>query len=267
LTERKMSYINDALKKAQQERDVRYERFGGLISSDSAGPGNLGKRGIPRSVAVTVRILVPAGLLLVVYLLWQQSPVAKRESPPLSPGSAAVGFLPEQAAKGSVSAGEALARPLLEETPLPLDAASAARTAGRKSAPGEAEARYREALSAQRKGDLPAAELLYEKVLALDPRHARALNNLGIVCMGLKKRERAIALLSKAIVVNREYVDPYYNLACLYGRTNEIDDSLWYLKVAMSINGDVKNWAEKDADLKSVVESPAFKKIMEGQKN
>ncbi len=26
-----MSYINDALKKAQQERDSRYERFGGII--------------------------------------------------------------------------------------------------------------------------------------------------------------------------------------------------------------------------------------------
>ena len=35
----------------------------------------------------------------------------------------------------------------------------------------------------------------------------------------------------------------------------------------MTINGDVKNWVEKDADLKNVVASPEFKKIMEGQKN
>ena len=30
-----MSYINDALRKAQRERDGRYERFGGIIA---AGP-------------------------------------------------------------------------------------------------------------------------------------------------------------------------------------------------------------------------------------
>jgi len=35
----------------------------------------------------------------------------------------------------------------------------------------------------------------------------------------------------------------------------------------MTINGDMKNWAGKDADLKNIVASPAFKKIMEGQKN
>jgi hypothetical protein len=35
----------------------------------------------------------------------------------------------------------------------------------------------------------------------------------------------------------------------------------------MTINGDVKNWVEKDADMKNVLASSAFKKIMEGQKN
>ena len=74
-------------------------------------------------------------------------------------------------------------------------------------------------------------------------------------------------LFSKAIALKKDYVDPYYNLACLYAQTNEIDESIWYLKVAMTINGEVKNWAEKDADMKNVVASPAFKKIREGQKN
>ena len=138
---------------------------------------------------------------------------------------------------------------------------------GGRAALREAEVRYKEALAAQRNGDVPGAEALYQKVLALDPDHVRALNNLGIIRMEQNKREAAIALFSKAIIVKKEYVDPYYNLACLYARVNEIDESLWYLKVAMAINGDVRNWVEKDADMKNVAASPAFKKIREGQKN
>ncbi len=79
----------------------------------------------------------------------------------------------------------------------------------------------------------PGAEALYQRVLALDPGHVRALNNLGVIWMEQRKREAAIALFSRAIILKKDYVDPYYNLACLYARANEIDESLWYLKVAM----------------------------------
>ena len=131
----------------------------------------------------------------------------------------------------------------------------------------EADVRYQEALIAQRKGDLRRAEALYQKVLALDPGHVRTLNNLGVIYMGQKKRGKAIALFGRAVVLKKDYVDPYYNLACLYAQTNEIDESLWYLKVAAAIDGGVLNWVKKDADMKNVAASPEFKKIMEGQKN
>jgi tetratricopeptide (TPR) repeat protein len=131
----------------------------------------------------------------------------------------------------------------------------------------EADARYGEALLAQRKGDLKRAEALYQKVLTLDSGHVRALNNLGVVYMAQKKREKAIAVLGRAVVLKKDYVDPYYNLACLYAQTNEIHESLWYLKIAATIDGNVINWVKKDADMKNVVSSPEFKKLMEGQKN
>jgi tetratricopeptide (TPR) repeat protein len=131
----------------------------------------------------------------------------------------------------------------------------------------EAEIRYREALSAQRGGDYKRAEDLYLQTLTHDFGHLRALNNLGVLYMDQKKNELAVALFNKAISLRKDYVDPYYNLACLYARAEEIDESLRYLKMAMDINRDVKNWAEKDADMKSVVASEAFKKIMKGQEN
>jgi tetratricopeptide (TPR) repeat protein len=158
----------------------------------------------------------------------------------------------------AVRSGAAPVAPPAEKTVVLAERAPASR---------EAEVLYQEALAAQRKGDLNGAEALYRKVLLLTPGHVQAMNNLGVLYLGQKKRDRAISMFSRAIVLRKDYVDPYYNMACLYAQANEIDESLWYLKVAVAINGDVKKWVEKDADMKNVAESPAFKKIMEGQKN
>jgi len=272
-----MSYINDALRKAQRERDGRYERFGDIIAPCLERPGQPRKRRLVIGAAITLLVLIPAGLLLIVYVLHQPPPVKKGTPVPVVAGppaalQSATPQAEEATAMGeAVPAGKAPAGRQAEKTAVqtggkPVPSVAAA-SPGETRVPREAEVRYKEALSAQRRGDFKGAEALYQRVLVLDPGHVRAMNNLGVIYLGQKKRERAIDLFSKAIVLKKDYVDPYYNLACLYAQTNEIDESLWYLKVAMTINGDVKNWVVKDADMKNVLASPAFKKIMEGQKN
>ena len=144
---------------------------------------------------------------------------------------------------------------------------SSAVASGGTSRPREAEDRYREALTAQRRGDHQRAETLYQQALMLDPGHLRALNNLGVLYMDQKKKREAVALFNRAIGLKKDYVDPYYNLACVYARVDEIDESLKYLKMAIAINKDVKNWAERDADMKAVVTTDEFKKILEGQRH
>jgi tetratricopeptide (TPR) repeat protein len=221
-----MSYINDALKKAQRERDERYARFGGIIDPAPVGGQPFKSRRVFFGAAMVVLVLILAGLLTAVYVL-----------PPLS--------VPK---KGPQS-------PVVAATPT-AEAASR-----------EADIRYREALAAQRRGESAEAEALYRKVLLLDPSHVRALNNIGVLYLEQKQDDRAVAMFSQAIVLKKNYVDPYYNLACLYARAKQIEASLRYLKMAMAIDPDVKNWLEKDADMKNVVASPAFKKFMEGQRN
>jgi tetratricopeptide (TPR) repeat protein len=238
-----MSYINDALRKAQKERDGRYERFSGIITPGLSEPGQPQKRRLAGAKAIGLFFLVAAGLLLALYALYQPSSSGKGIKPPI---------VAENPADFSVK--------------IPQEA-SVTVQGGTVSHAAPAEVRYKEALVAQRRGDHKRAEALYREVLSLDPDHVRALNNLGVLYMGEQKEEQAIVLFGKAIVLKRDYVDPYYNLACLYARKNKIDESLWYLKVAMTISNDVKNWVLEDVDLKSIVASSAFKKIMEGQKN
>ena len=72
-----MSYINEALKKAQRDRDSRYERFGGIIASSPAGTKKSGKRKLAIGSAIALIILIPAGLLMAVYFLQQPSPLKK----------------------------------------------------------------------------------------------------------------------------------------------------------------------------------------------
>ncbi len=273
-----MSYINDALRKAQRERDGRYERFGGIIAAGPETPRQPRKRRLAIGAAFALVVLIPAGLILVVYVLQQPFPMKKGALPPAAAGNPAPiqSVIPQAASDrtserpvppGVEPAGPRVEKALPGEGAPGMKPAPSAPSGGGASALREAEVRYTEALAAQRRGDVPGADALYQRVLALDPDHVRALNNLGVIRMEQKKREAAIALFSKAIIVKKEYVDPYYNLACLYARANEIDESLWYLKVAVAINGDVRNWAEKDADMRNIVASPAFKKIREGQKN
>ena len=265
-----MSYINEALRKAQRERDNRYERFRGIIAACPGGADRLRKRRVVLFAAALI-VLVSTALLLAVQAL-HQSPIAQK-----APQSSVAGT-PAPSAVATSSAPKA-AGPVKAAVPdgdswaaVRTGAAAAASSAAVQPPGGtqtvrEADARYGEALLAQRKGALKRAEALYQKVLAFDPGHIRALNNLGVVYMAQKKRGKAIAAFGRAVVLKKDYVDPYYNLACLYAQANEIDESLWYLKIAATIDGNVINWVKKDADMKKVMASPEFKKIMEGQKN
>ena len=261
-----MSYINDALKKAQRERDGRFERFGGIVDSAPAGRRQPRKRRVVLAAAIALVVLVPAGLLMALYARQQPSGAELGAPPPVAAG------LPVGQTAGTAVSGAVIPapEPAAEIAALPQPgkgAATAESPAKAATAPREADARYREALSAQRRGDLREAESLYGKALLLDPTHVRAVNNVGVLYMGQKKRDQAIAMFSRAIALKKDYVDPYYNMACLYGQAGQIDESIRYLKEAMTIDGDVKNWVEKDADMKPVVASPAFRKFMEGQKN
>jgi tetratricopeptide (TPR) repeat protein len=242
-----MSYINDALRKAQRERDNRYGRFGDIIAACPGGGDRLRKRRAAFFTVAALILLVSTLLLLAVRAPHPPPPAKKApESPVAAAAPPAATAKTEPKAASSSAAGQP--------------------ARGTKTV-GEAELRYGEALLAQRKGDPGRAEVLYEKVLVLDPGHVRALNNLGVIYMAQKRWDKAAAVLGRAVALKKDYVDPYYNLACLYAQKNEINESLRNLTIAATIDGAVINWVKKDADMKNVAASPEFKKLMEGQKN
>jgi tetratricopeptide (TPR) repeat protein len=127
----------------------------------------------------------------------------------------------------------------------------------------DAQALYQEALAAQLNKKTAVSEWLYRRVLAIDARHVEAMNNLGVLYLAQGKQDQALEMFNQAISLKTDYADPYYNLSCLFAQRKNTARSLQYLKSAIAVNGDVIHWAKDDRDLKLIVASEAFKKLME----
>jgi adenylate cyclase len=88
------------------------------------------------------------------------------------------------------------------------------------------------------------------------------LNNLGVIHIYDKNYSAAQALFEKAIRLKSDYVDSYYNLACLHALNGEVSQSLVHLKEAVSLNQSVKDWARRDTDLQNLRLVPEFEEII-----
>ncbi|MFH1081091.1 MAG: tetratricopeptide repeat protein [Pseudomonadota bacterium] len=241
-----MSYINDALKRAQQDKDNLYSHYGGIISQ---WPGYPARSRIKRAVAAVSAVLALAAVL--VWMTIDSSSIlrfAGKKELPLQAGA-------EPAQKQAV----------VQRTPgEPSRAAEPPAETARRPFP-DAPALYQEALAAQRSKKAAVAEWLYRRVLTIDAQHVEAMNNLGVLYLAQGKQAQALEMFNQAISLKKNYADPYYNLSCLFAQRKNTARSLQYLKSAIAVNGDVIHWAKGDRDLKDITASEAFKKLMENK--
>ncbi|MDP2268036.1 MAG: tetratricopeptide repeat protein [Deltaproteobacteria bacterium] len=243
-----MSYINSALRKVQQERDSRYAKYGDFISSHREGrrDGFAAARSW-RALAFPAAGAVILGILAVAaWFLYSAATATVKGSVVESPRTVAVAqHLPGQA---SPAAGQLLPSAVAGDDPARRDRSVQV---------------YESALAAQRGKQWKEAESLYQQALSFDPRHVQALNNLGVLYMTQKRSEEAMELFIKAMAIQDGYVDPYYNLACLYSQLGKVRASLSYLERAIRIDGQVRKWAKQDNDFKKMRSLPEFNKITE----
>ena len=88
------------------------------------------------------------------------------------------------------------------------------------------------------------------------------LNNLGVIYIQEGKYSEARNSLENAIRLKPEYIDPYYNSACLYALKGEVRKSLNNLKQAISLDKSVREWARKDRDLQNLRGVPEFEEMV-----
>ncbi len=218
-----MSYIHDALKRAQEEKDSLYAGYGRIIDD--------GKRERRRRLKPTVfGLLVLLGLVVAAMSPFDSMLLGSKErkAPSTMSGSAepAAAMYP----RFDRESGEEI---------------------------------YRRALDLHERGKLAEAEALYRKIPAGDERYMFALNNRGVVHLTRGDREGARVLFLKALEGNETYVDSWYNLACLYAAEGEKERAVEYLEKALAISSEVKEWAEVDEDLVGLRSLPEYKALME----
>jgi tetratricopeptide (TPR) repeat protein len=226
-----MSYIHEALKKAQKEKDGLYHAYRGIASS----PGEKLRFFSGKTLWAAPLLLV--FLAFVVYLLL---PSGDSEVPVVEP-----------------------ARPQLKETTgVPVVQPARPEPRARPSEVVNPKVLYERARAFHRRGQLQAAKRLYEKTLGADPSHVEALNNLGVIQLQEGDYPAARTSFSEAIRIQPDYVDSHYNLACLNALGGDASQGLVHLKKAILVNPAVKDWARQDRDLDNLRRLPGFEEIV-----
>jgi len=268
-----MSYINDALKKVQKEKDSRYQRYGNIVSDPVYH-----RTGRKKSRVIAGSVIVLILLALSVFMLLRYNISS-------GTGNDSIAIIKDAGDKTKVGSQKVRRekdehRTLNVQHRMLNEKKKQGSEVGRQKAgdsdiasvevkkvpempAGDVKRLYSNALNYQQNNNPAMAEKVYRKILSINPEFAKGLNNLGVICMDTNRNKEAADLFRKAIDLKADYVDPYYNLACLYSVSGNISKSLYYLTMAISINNSVKNWAKNDKDLEGLRMSEPYKKIME----
>lgn len=247
-----MSYINDALRKVQKEKESGYVAYERIVSA----PGKELDRP-SKWLSITglfIVIFFAAGIIALLYWLEYKNMPAKA---PLKTAPLA-SVIPSELQAFKETRVKNISEPVLKTVPSAIKV---------KKEKVDLKTLYAQALKKQKEGNLEEARNLYRKILKINPQNIQALNNLGVIHMKNKDFKKAILRFNDAIAIKRDYTDAHYNLACLYAQKNDVPQSMFYLKNAIRLNPEAGNWAKSDMDLRALANLPEFKKLLEKQQN
>ncbi|MEA3486803.1 MAG: tetratricopeptide repeat protein, partial [Thermodesulfobacteriota bacterium] len=218
-----MSHIDNALKKAQEEKDSLYKLYS-PITPVTTHRSNTGQRAVWTIIAAVVLISLAVIALL---LFGNSAPNGKNSVIPRK--NVAVKKAPAPQQEKAISTGSA-AVPLPDSgkkgrllSPMAGDTDNVRKDADTISGVDNL---YQKALSYQQEGNLDKAGEEYINVLNIEPEQVFALNNLGVIYMSRGRNKNAEVLFKRAISLRSDYVNPYYNLACLYSQEGDIPHAL-----------------------------------------
>lgn len=98
------------------------------------------------------------------------------------------------------------------------------------------DARLREAVALHRRGELSAAQAIYEEILRAQPRHAACLHLLGVIAAVSGCLEKALDLIGRAIAINPNDPAAYNNRGSALYQLRRFDAALEDLERAAALN-------------------------------
>jgi tetratricopeptide (TPR) repeat protein len=229
-----MSYITTALKRAHKANDDRYLPYGDIISARPRRRVR-GKKRLILGVSLALLVLLASTAFSLIIYFGQEGAMNEE-------GALYVTVVSHRARIDTAARHQAV--------PITTDPAR------------DADILFQAGLRRQQAEDLTAAEAFYRRAIESNPKNLDALNNLGVLFLSQRRDTEAIDIFNKLIDMKGNWADPYYNLACLYSRQGDLSNSLWYLKVALRMNGELREWARNDSDLEPLRSKPEYRKII-----
>jgi tetratricopeptide (TPR) repeat protein len=113
-----------------------------------------------------------------------------------------------------------------------------------------------------RKGDQRQAKQQYKKALQLNKKFVPALNNLALVTAANQEYYKALTIFLDVLKYHPDDAETHYNIACMYSRLKQVDNSIGWLKKA--IDQGYTNWEsiKKDGDLDNIRDAMAYKELI-----
>jgi tetratricopeptide (TPR) repeat protein len=142
-------------------------------------------------------------------------------------------------------------------------------TPTRTSSPADATARRAQARRLLRDGAGYLAEGSFEKArhrfleaIEADPKVPEAYNGVGVTWRMRNDLREALAWYKKALAVDPDFGDAYYNMACVYAVEGRAGLALRYLKIAYLNGYATAEGIAQDPDLASLRESPEYQSLV-----
>jgi len=250
-----MSYINDALRKAQKDKQSRYAAYENIVSA-SGEKLDRSKKWLP-IIGILAVFFFAAGMVVFLYGPEDKKVPVQRISAPVAASNIVTGHKPGNNIEIALQPRETTVQVGTKQ--------EIGKSVETNKDIAKSKALFAQAVERQSEGKIKKAQTLYRKAIKFDPDNVQALNNLGVTYMSQKRYKKAIMRFKDAIKIKHDYSDAHYNLACVYAKKNNTDRSLLYLKNAIMYNPEVRHWAENDGDLKTMADLPEFKKLLEKQ--
>jgi hypothetical protein len=111
-------------------------------------------------------------------------------------------------------------------------------------------------------GAFEAARRRFLEAIEVDDLLPEAFNGVGVTWRMRNDLGRALEWYKKALLVDPDFGDAYYNMACVYALQGQKEMALRYLQIA-ALNGYVSGEGiDADPDLEGLREDPAYKALL-----
>jgi Flp pilus assembly protein TadD len=114
-------------------------------------------------------------------------------------------------------------------------------------------------------GSFEAARKRFLEALEIDPRVPEALNGVGVTYRMRNDLAAALEWYKKALAVDPDFGDAYYNMACVYALQGQKDLALRYLQIA-ALNGYASaEGIDADPDLSTLHDEPGYRALLKAR--